>query len=66
MKGTKFSSTRLGKYAKRRTLIKLSLSAMLQQTNMNKWSSIEKNSTESKNGQLYILFFHPFRAMLKS
>lgn len=65
MKVTKFSSTRLGKYAKRRTLIKLSLSAMLLQTNMNKWLSIEANSTESKNGRLYILFFHLFRAILK-
>ena len=66
MKATKFSSTRLGNYAKRRTLIKLSLSAMLLQTNMNKWLSIEANSTESKNGRHYTLFFHLFRATPKS
>ncbi len=66
IKVTKFSSTRLGKYAKRKTLIKLSSLAMLLQTNMNKWWSIEKNSTGSKNGKLYILFFHLFRAIPKS
>ena len=66
IKVTKFSSTRLGNYAKRKTLIKLSSSAMLLQTNMNKWWSIEKNSMESKNGKLYILFFHLFRAIPKS